>query len=112
MVPLKCSPHEVQTVKDALRINSLNSGLGILHEPTGQIHLIPIDIVGGHVGFAILLGLPENEWKGFGIGINPDGTFTAMNVSQLNGPLGQLGSLQMPQSTFQSILQALQGAGL
>src|SRR6266511_3068246 len=39
--PVMCDPQEVQAVKDALAANSNNLGIGILHEPTGHIHLKP-----------------------------------------------------------------------
>jgi hypothetical protein len=35
-----------------------------------------------------------------------------MNSSHLNGTQGQPGYLQMPDATFDAIVQALQGAGL
>ena len=92
--------------------NPVNSGLGVLHEPTGRIYLVPFDDAGGHDLFAKLLGLPASECKGFAITINPDGTFMPMNVSSLNGPQAGPSALQMPLPTFQSIVQALLDAGL
>jgi hypothetical protein len=112
MVPIRCDPQRIQAIKNALHQNPVNSGLGILHEPTGRIYLEPFNNVGGHDLFAKQLGLPANECKGFAITINPDGTFTPMNVSSLNGPQARPVALQMPASTFQNIVQALLNAGL
>lgn len=106
-------PGEVQAIKDALNQDSLNAGVGILHEPTGRIHLMPFDLVpGGHAQLAGSLGVPLSECKGFGIFKAVNGAFIPVNSSHLNGPQGMPGSLQMPASTFQEIVKALQAAGL
>lgn len=113
MSPLTCDPAEVQAVKDALNRNPYNLGIGVLHEPTGQIRLAPFDVVpGGHAELVVRLTLPAMECKGFVIEKRLDGTFAAVNISHLNGPQGQAGSLQMPPATFDDIRQALQQAGL
>jgi hypothetical protein len=113
MVPLNCDPHEVQKIKDELQRNPLNSGVGILHEPSGHISLAPFDDVpGGHAELVQRLNLPQAECKGFAITLQPDGTATAVNQSHLNGTQGNPGSLQMPPSTFAAIMQALKDAGL
>jgi hypothetical protein len=114
MSPIACDPQEVQAVKDALLQNDLNLGVGILHEPTGQVRLCPIDSLpnrGGHAEFAGVLGLPLAECKGFVIGKQGD-AFVPVNLSHLNGPQGQPGSLQMPAATFADIVRALRAAGL
>ncbi len=114
MSPIACDPHEVRAVKDALTQNDLNIGVGILHEPTGQVRLCPIDSLpnrGGHAELVGVLGLPLAECKGFMIGKQGD-AFVPINLSHLNGPQGQPGSLQMPAATFTAIVQALQVAGL
>jgi len=114
MVPMKCVPLEVEAVKDALNQNNLNSGVGIFHEPTRRIHLIPIDDIPnrtGHTGLAQIVSVPQSECKGFAI-VKTNGGFLPVNMSHLNGPQGQPGSLQMPQSTFDEIVQALIDAGL
>jgi hypothetical protein len=106
-------PVEVQAVKDALDQNALNAGVGILHEPTGKIHLRPFDQVpGGHAQLVGMMGLPLNECKGFAILKAADGWFIPVNNSHLNGPQGTPGSLQMPRVTFDEIVQALGAAGL
>jgi hypothetical protein len=91
----------------------LNGGVGIVHEPTGQIHLAPFDDVpGGHAELVNKLNLRPSECKGFAIFKQPDGKFVAINNSHLNGTQGQPGSVQMPSSTFAAIVQALEDAGL
>jgi len=106
-------PAEVQAVKGALNRNSLNAGVGILHEPTGRIFLRPFDDVpGGHVELVTVVGLPLNECKGFAILKEPGGSFVPVNNSHINGLQGASGSLMMPQATFAEIVQALQAAGL
>src|SRR5262245_2818857 len=108
-----CSTKDVQRVKDALRQNPLNLGVGVLHEPSGQIILAPFDDVpGGHVDLVVRSGLPVNACKGFVICIQPGDVFIPVNASHLNGPLGTPGSLQMPSTTFADIVQALGTAGL
>ncbi len=109
-----CDPREVQRVKDALQYNDVNLGVGIVHEPTGQIRLSPFDDLprrGGHVELADALGLPLAECKGFIIARQGD-SFMPVNMSHLNGPQGQPGSLQMPAATFAGVVRALLGAGL
>lgn len=113
MSPFTCDPRELQIIKDAMDRDVNNHGVGILHEPTGQIRLAPFDDVpGGHDQLAGKWCLPESECKGFAIMKQLDGTFVVFNSSHLNGPQGQPGSLQMPPSTFAAIVQALQAAGL
>ncbi len=94
--------------------DELNIGVGVLHEPTGQVRLRPMDALpnrGGHAELAGLLGLPLAECKGFVIGKQAD-VFVPVNLSHLNGPQGQPGSLQMPAATFAAVVAALQSAGL
>lgn len=104
----------MQAVKDELDKDTHNLGIGILHEPTGQIHLAPFDALGrlGHDELVRRRSLPRNDCKGFVIHKNPDGTFTVYNFSGLNGPQGQPGSTQMPRTTFAQIVKALEAAGL
>ena len=114
MVPIQCDPLEVQAVKNALNQNGLNSGVGIFHEPTRRIYLIPIDDLpnrGGHTELAAVVNVPQSECKRFVIGKTNAG-FLPVNMSHLNGPQGQVRSLQMPQATFGEIVQALNDAGL
>src|SRR5947207_1942408 len=114
MAQMSCQPQELQAIKDALDRNPNNLGVGILHEPTGQIHLAPMDALpnrGGHDELAQLLNLPQGACKGFSIA-KQGAAYTPFNVSHLNGPQGQPGSLQMPSPTFAAIVQALQDAGL
>ena len=111
---MQCDPGELQVVKDALNRDSTNLGVGILHVPSGHIHLIPFDSLpmrGGHAEFAGLLHLPLDQCRGFVIATQPAG-FLVSNMSHLNGPQGQPGSLQMPAPLFADIVQALQDEGL
>src|SRR5438128_1537370 len=113
MVPLRCDPGEVQKVKDELQRRPSNSGVGILHEPTGQIFLAPFDDVpGGHAELVQRMKLPHSECKGFAIVLQPNGTPAALNNSHLNGTQGMPGSLQMPSAMFDTIVRALKDAGL
>jgi hypothetical protein len=113
MVPLICDPQEVQRVKDELNKQPRNYGVGVLHEPTGRICLAPFDVVaGGHTELTSQKSLPNSECKGFVIVKQANGTFTAINLSHLNGNQGQPSSLRMPQATFDGILAALRNAGL
>jgi hypothetical protein len=115
MPTFSCSPAEVQAVKDALRRNPHNGGIGIVHEPTRSIHLIPFDDLpdqGGHVTFATGLGFDLSDCKGFGIMVDPSGQPSPINASQLNGLQGASGSHQMPPATFADVVLALQAAGL
>jgi hypothetical protein len=114
MVPLTCDPQEVQVVKDALEADSLNSGVGLLHQPTGRIYLQPMDSLPnkcGHDDLAQIVNVPTSECKGFAV-VKSNGNFIPLNLSHLNGPQGQPGSLQMPQPVFDQIVQALNDAGL
>jgi hypothetical protein len=100
-------------MKGALRQNPHNMGIGLLHEPTGRIYVAPFDDVpGGHTHLAAEKGVQPSECKGFVVCHQPDGSLGPLNLSHLNGPQGQPGSLQMPQPTFDGIAQALKDAGL
>jgi hypothetical protein len=111
---MNVDPGELQAVKDALALNSQNAGVGVLHEPTGQIRLAaPFDTVpGGHADLVTKGQWPAGECKGFVIVPDGQGGFAVGNVSHLNGVQGRPGSLQMPQATFDAIRQALRDAGL
>jgi hypothetical protein len=113
VVPFVCNSQEVQQIKNALLQDPLNLGVGILHEPTGQIFLAPFDSVpGGHFELVTRFQFALADCKGFAITLLPDGTFVPINNSHLNGIQGQTGILQMPGATFSGIIQALQNAGL
>jgi hypothetical protein len=106
-------PSELQAVKDALTADPHNLGVGVLHEPTGRIHLAPFDLVpGGPADLAGRFAFPLVECKGFVVSSAAAGGSQVINHSHLNGPQGQPGSLQMPQSTFGAIVQALTNCGL
>jgi len=107
-----CPSDELQALVDRLNQDVQEVGVGILHEPTGEIRLSTVGQVGGHDGLVQVSMWPARDCKGFVIGRNADGTFSVHNFSGLNGPQGQPGSLQMPTATFQSIEQALKDAGL
>ena len=108
-----CDAQEVQHVKDELVINPNNVGVGILHEPTGLIHLAPFDdLHGGHDQLVFHKKLAAQECRGFVVVRLPDGSFDAVNNSHLNGPQGSPGSLLMPVPLFQTIVQVLRQAGL
>ena len=108
--------NEVQAVKDALNQNHLNAGVGIVHLPTGKIHIKPFNDSalqgGGHIGLVDSLSLNAAECRGFGVAKNAAGNFEAANVSHLNGIQGQPGSLQMPANIFNDVVDALKAAGL
>jgi hypothetical protein len=109
---VQVDPAELQTVKDALAANAMNLAVGLLHEPSGRIYLAPFDTVpGGHLDLVNRLGLTPVECRGFAIGKDAAG-FVIANNSHMNGPQGQPGSLQMPQATFDEIVQTLEDAGL
>jgi hypothetical protein len=110
---IQCDAHELQKVKDALFYDANNIGIGLLHEPSGRLHMAPFnDLQGGHDELLARTGLPDLECKGFGIGLDPNGVFEVVNKSHLNGPQGQPGSLLMPLQLFQAIVAALRQAGL
>jgi hypothetical protein len=107
------SPAEVQAVKDALLIDAQNVGIGIYHELTDRVFLAPFDNLrgGGHAALVVAQGLRLSDCKGFVVGRSGNG-WTVLNVSHLNGPQGQPGSLAMPLPLFASIELALHAAGL
>jgi hypothetical protein len=110
---LTCNPQELQRVKDALVKNANNVGVGMLHEPTGQISLEPFnDLQGGHDQLVARKQLVDADCKGFVVVRLADGSFDAVNNSHLNGPQGQPGSLFMPAAVFQAIVRTLRQAGL
>ena len=110
---LQCDAREVQAVKDALTVDPNNLGVGILHDPTGQLRLAPYnDLGGGHDLLTSRFQWPNQQCKGYVVVRLPDGSFDAVNLSHLNGPQGQPGSLQMDRALFQTILTALRQAGL
>jgi hypothetical protein len=85
-------------------------GLGLFHRPTGDVHLAPFDAFGGHDAFAQSLGHSLQDFFGFLLHQNPNGTFQAINISGLNTVGG--GGMAMPGQIFADILQALKSAGL
>lgn len=106
-------PAEVQEVKDALARTPQNFGIGVLHEPTGQIVLAPFDRVpGGHAELASDQGWGLDACRGFVVTAGGQGKYVVVNHSHLNGLQGQPGSLKMPSATFDAIRHALQTAGL
>lgn len=109
-----CDPNEVTGVKVALDINLANVGVGVHHVQSGRTYLRPIDTLpfrNGHLGLTDLLGLPPGECLGFLV-IKVGGAYRVLNSSHLNGSQGSSGSLKMPDSTFNNIVQELYDAGL
>lgn len=109
-----CDPAELRAVKDALGADARNIGIGVLHEPTGRIHLMPINSLpdrNGHAELVELLKLSGSDCKGFIIALG-GGVFVVLNQSHLNGPQGTPGSLKMPAHTFNNVLRELTHAGL
>jgi len=103
----------VQSAKDELVKNPNNVGIGILHEPTGQIFLAPFDdLQGGHDRLVVREQFADADCKGFAVVHLPSGSFDAVNASHLNGVPGQPGSLLMPDPLFQALVSALRQAGL
>ncbi len=100
------APFELLAVREALQEDSLNYGIGLLHEPTERIGLRPFNHVhhrGGHLGLAAECGWAANECLGFLVAI-PNGTSVIVNVSQLNV---RKGGLNMPAATFRNIVLSL-----
>ena len=109
-----CTPTQLQAVKDAMTADPSDFGIGVLHEPTGNVYLTTMKQIpnqNGHAGFVEQLGLQQSECKGFQL-FRASGRFVAVNNSHLNGTQGQPGSLQMPESLFGSILSQLKSMGL
>ena len=109
-----CTPAQLQAVKDAMTADPSDFGIGVLHEPTGNVYLTTMKQIpnqNGHAGFVEQLGLQQSECKGFQL-FRASGRFVAVNNSHLNGTQGQPGSLQMPESLFGSILSQLKSMGL
>jgi hypothetical protein len=103
---LKVAPFELLAVREALQDDSLNYGVGLLHEPTERIGLRPYNQVhhrGGHLGLAAECGWTANECLGFLVAV-PKGTSVIINVSQLNV---RKGGLNMPADTFRNIVLSL-----
>lgn len=107
------SPLEVQAVKDAILLNPNNFGVGIWHRPSDQIIVDSFDNlqIPGHVGLVLARGFQRGDCRGF-IVVLQRGRWTAVNLSELNGPMGEPGALRMPAAEFAAIDQALRTAGL
>jgi hypothetical protein len=94
---------ELLAVRDALRQDPANLGVGILHLATGRVALRPIEQLrhrGGHVEL-----VAENYWTpeeclGF-IVARPAGECQIINLSQLNS---RAGYVYMPPGTFRDIV--------
>jgi hypothetical protein len=109
----RLQPGELQSVKDGLLVNPNNIGVGILHQPTGQIRMAPYDdLLGGHDALTARCSLDNQECKGFVVVLRPDGQFDCVNNSHLNGAQGKPASLQMETALFQEIVNTLRTGGL
>jgi hypothetical protein len=65
---LTASPSEVQLVKGALTRDPNNVGVGVIHLPAGQVHLLPFDNLpygGGHAELVQILGVSLSDCRGF-----------------------------------------------
>ena len=99
-------PVELIAVREALKEDPSNFGVGILHVPTGRIALRPFDQLkhrGGHIEL-----VTEREWTprdclGFVVA-RPAGEWVMVNLSQVNA---QVGMLWMPPTTFRNIVLSL-----
>ncbi len=100
---------ELQAVRDALRTDSCNLGVGIVHLPTGRIALKPFESLrhrGGHVGLAAEMEWSPEECLGFMVA-RPSAECIMINRSQLNA---QAGALHMPAETFRNVLSRLRNS--
>jgi hypothetical protein len=100
------APFELLAVREALREDSLNFGVGLLHEPSGRIGLRSFNDIyhrGGHLGFAGECAWRVDECLGFLVAM-PKESCTIVNLSQLNV---RKGGLHMPAEIFRSIVLSL-----
>ena len=97
---------ELRTVREALKEDPSNFGVGILHQPTGRIALRPFNQLknrGGHLELVNELEWSTRECLGFVVA-RPADECVMVNLSQLNAPTG---ALWMPAGTFRSIVLSL-----
>jgi hypothetical protein len=97
---------ELDRVREALKEDPWNLGVGILHVPTGRIALRPFDQLknrGGHLELVHELEWVLGECLGF-IVARPAAECVMVNLSQLNA---QAGALWMAPETFRNIVLAL-----
>lgn len=110
---MTCDPAEIRQVKAELDANPRDLGLGVIHLPTGRLHLRSFDSVGrrGHEALVSRLGYVAADCRGFVI-VKDGPSFHVLNVSQLNGPQGRPGSLNMADDLFNNIVKELRHGGL
>jgi hypothetical protein len=100
------NPVDLLVVRDALRQDPTNFGVGVAHRPSARIALRPFDEVhhrGGHLSLASELGWPADECFGFLVA-RPGAECVMVNLAHLNA---QSGALLMPPDTFRTILLSL-----
>jgi hypothetical protein len=100
------APFELLAVREALQLDPLNYGVGLLHLDTGQIVLRPFNDIchrGGHLELVSEHAWLPDECLGF-IVAKPAGTYVLINQSQLNR---RTGGLAMPKATFRNVVVGL-----
>jgi hypothetical protein len=100
------APFELLAVREALRSDPLNYGVGVLHLATGRIVLRPFNDIchrGGHLELADEFAWLPGECLGF-IVAEPEGKCVLINHSHLNV---RAGGLPMAQETFRNIVVSL-----
>lgn len=107
-------PNQVQAAKANALADATDAGLGVLHLPTGTIHLASASALPnhGHLDIVNLCQLVADECRGFTMVKHPStGTVIVQNFSGLN--VGQPGSIKfgMEQSRFDDVMIALRAAG-
>lgn len=100
------NPIELLSVRESLRTDPVNLGVGLLHQITGRIVLRPFEEIrhgGGHLELAAEYGWLPDECLGFMVA-RPANECVMVNLSQLNA---QNGPLFMQHATFRTILLSL-----
>jgi hypothetical protein len=106
--------NELQAVKSALTADNTDAGVGVLHLPTNRIHLRSTSQTKppGHNALVRQLALKRGDCRGFVIVLNKSGDYLIENISGLNSGSGGMNNLQMSQTLFEDVKQALMNAAL
>jgi hypothetical protein len=106
--------NQLQAVKARALADATDAGLGILHLPSGTIHIASASQLPAHshIDFVQQMQLKTVECRGFTIVQDRAGRVIAQNFSGLN--VGMPGSVRfgMEQSLFDDVVKALRSAGL
>jgi hypothetical protein len=119
-----CDPAEVARIEQELARNQNNLGVGVIDKRTGAVRLFPYDetdafsqanrhlqVAAGHEAAAAMAGIPLDQARGFVLG-KQGSDWHVLNQSHLNRHDAQTNTMRMDPQTFQTILSALQGAGV